>query len=196
MTMIHRKIFDSIKSTPEDSEIPNSRIRIEHRQVEKKNGSSAKGDVGGRRRRISERTWLRSEEQERRRRRSGGRKEGGSVSGETVREQGGSVMDEAADDTSLVRELSAVDPLHFHSDEVEPHHGDHPFPQCLRRSPRVLLRQDLDQVSRQLWPSEAALHSPGEHRYTDLRRCLLRHRLQRYALLLYCFHKFVHFFRF
>ncbi|XP_039018676.1 probable metal-nicotianamine transporter YSL5 isoform X2 [Hibiscus syriacus] len=37
----------------------------------------------------------------------------------------------------------------------------------------------MDKVAPKIWPPQAALHPPGEHRHSDLRRRLLRHRLQR-----------------
>jgi hypothetical protein len=70
----------------------------------------------------------------------------------------------------------------IHSYEAEPHHRDYTVPQRLRRAVGLLLRQDMDQFPREGRYTQAAVYPAREHCYSDLRRCLLWHCFQRYAL--------------
>lgn len=100
-------------------------------------------------------------------------------------------MAEAADGAGVRGQLRPRNPLHLHRHEAQPHDRDHPVAQRLGRPPRILLRQDVDQIARQVRLPQAALHQAGEHRHSDLRRRLLRHRLQR-SLSLSLTHALIH----
>lgn len=86
-------------------------------------------------------------------------------------------MAEPAHVQSDDRELHPLDSLHLRGDEAEPHDGDHPLAQHLRGAAQLLLREDVDEDTQQSWDSQAAVHEAGEHRYSDVRRRFLRHRL-------------------
>lgn len=91
-------------------------------------------------------------------------------------------MAEAADFEGLCGELYFDGSLHLHSYEAEPHHRDYTVPQRLRRAVGLLLRQDMDQFPREGRYAQAAVYPAREHCYSDLRRCLLWHCFQRYAI--------------
>lgn len=90
-------------------------------------------------------------------------------------------MAEAAYGQGLCGELRVGDSLHLHRDEAQPDHWDYTIPQRFCGAAGLFLRQDLDQVAREVRDAEAAFHQAREHRYTDLRCCLLRHCFQRYV---------------
>lgn len=106
------------------------------------------------------------------------------VGGEDFRNARGAVVAEAADGESVCGELWTECVVHFHRDEAQLDYRYYSFAQCLRRTSRLLLREDMDQTSGEIWFTETAFHSPGEHRDSDLCCRFLRHRLQRYAPLI------------
>ena len=92
-------------------------------------------------------------------------------------------MTETSDGESVCGEIWTERVVHLHRGEAQLDHRYYSFAQCLRRSSPFLLREDMDQTSGEIWFTEAAFHSPGEHRDSDLCGRFLRRRLQRYAPL-------------
>ena len=86
-------------------------------------------------------------------------------------------MEEATDGESVCGELVSERFVHFHRDEHKLDHRSYSSAQCLCRSSRLRLPEDMDQISPQISP----LHSPGEHCDSNL-RCRFRQRgLHRYT---------------
>ena len=92
-------------------------------------------------------------------------------------------MEETTDDEGLFCQLRVKHIVQFHSDETEPNNRNYPIPQCFSWVVGVLLCQDMDQDAQKIWSPQTAFHQAGKHRYSDMRGCLLRHRLQRYVSL-------------
>lgn len=67
-------------------------------------------------------------------------------------------MAEAADAEGVCGELRFGNSVRVHRHEAESDDWDHPVAQRLSWPARILLRQDLDQVSRQIWHSQPALY--------------------------------------
>lgn len=67
-------------------------------------------------------------------------------------------MAEAADSEGVVGELCVEHFVHIHRDEAESDEWDHSVAQCLCWAARILLRQNMDEVSREVWMAEAALY--------------------------------------
>jgi len=70
-----------------------------------------------------------------------------------------------------------------HHAQAQPHRRDHPLAQRRRGAARLLPRPHLDGGAREVRRRLQALHQAGEHRHPDMRRRLLRPRLQRYVKL-------------
>ena len=55
-------------------------------------------------------------------------------------------------------ELCVERHVQLHSDEAQPHHRDHSFTECLCWAVGVLLYEDVDQDSREIWDAEGPIH--------------------------------------
>jgi hypothetical protein len=74
-----------------------------------------------------------------------------------------------------------------HYAQAQPHRRDHPLAQRRRGAARLLPGPHLDGGAREVRRRLQALHQAGEHRHSDMRRRLLRPRLQRYVMIIgYC----------
>ena len=87
-------------------------------------------------------------------------------------------MDRAAYGARGSGERGAVGGVHVHRDEAEPHDGDYSVAERFRGIARVLLREDVDEGSREIGAIKEAVHETGEHRHSDLRCCRQRNCVQ------------------
>lgn len=101
-------------------------------------------------------------------------------------------MAEAADSEGDVGELCAEHFVQLHRDEAESDEWDHSVAQCLCWAARILLRQNMDEISGEVGMAETALYEAGEYGHSDMRCRQLRHRLQRSVskLIFVVFHFF------
>lgn len=92
-------------------------------------------------------------------------------------------MAEPVNVKGILREFHIGCSVHLYSDEAQSHHRNYSFAQRLRRTFGILLREDVDQTSGQVWTIKAAFYPAREYCYSDLCRRHLRHSLFRYACL-------------
>lgn len=84
----------------------------------------------------------------------------------------------SADGEGVRGELYTEHHVQLHRYEAQSDDWDHPIFECVCWASGVLLCEDLDQVSGEIQPSEAALYKAGEHCDSDLCCSQLWHRLQ------------------